>query len=375
VVVTRTDNPGPSEDLRGVVNRTAAELGLAVGEITFGFGEGDLPDIGGEHFRRLEPPRIALLGRDGFSGYDFGVIWHTLDQRLGLRQSHLDLEAIDSVDLRRYNVIVVPDRWAGETGAETWARLRSWVETGGTLIAVGRSAAALAADGPEISRVRRLPEVLDRIETYRIGLLREILADSGEIPGSEQTWSHQAEPGLRLPWEEGREPGVPAAVKQAKVEKLRRRDDWQKLFMPQGVLLAGRPDPEHWLTFGTGGPVPVLFGKHPVLMAAVPVEAPVRLGVLSPPQGEPAGDTIRIGWAELPPGYRIDLRMSGLLWPEAADRLANAAWVTREPAGRGQVILFASPPVFRGSTLATARILMNAMVYGPGLGASHPIHP
>ena len=67
--------------------------------------------------------------------------------------------------------------------------------------------------------------------------------------------------------------------------------------------------------------------------------------------------------------------MSGLLWPEAVQRLANGAAVTRERKGRGQVILFAVPPTFRASTLATERLLMNAIIYGPGHGASAAIRP
>ena len=61
------------------------------------------------------------------------------------------------------------------------------------------------------------------------------------------------------------------------------------------------------------------------------------------------------------------LRMSGLLWPEAADRLANAAYVTRESIGAGQLILFAADPTFRGAALGTSRIFANAIIMGPAL--------
>jgi hypothetical protein len=83
----------------------------------------------------------------------------------------------------------------------------------------------------------------------------------------------------------------------------------------------------------------------------------------------------RIGWCALPEGAQLHLRMSGLLWPEAAHRLANAAGVTREPLGRGQIILFASPPTFRASARGAMRLFQNAVVYGPGFGAAHPISP
>jgi hypothetical protein len=81
------------------------------------------------------------------------------------------------------------------------------------------------------------------------------------------------------------------------------------------------------------------------------------------------------GWTIAPLGFEMRLRMSGLLWPEAADRLANAAYVTRESVGTGQVILFASDPTFRAAALGTSRIFANAITFGPGMGASEPIKP
>ena len=76
----------------------------------------------------------------------------------------------------------------------------------------------------------------------------------------------------------------------------------------------------------------------------------------------------KIGWSSLPDEHQLALRMSGLLWPEASQRIANSAYLTREAKGNGQIILFSSQPNFRGSTKATNRLLLNALVYGPGLG-------
>lgn len=82
-----------------------------------------------------------------------------------------------------------------------------------------------------------------------------------------------------------------------------------------------------------------------------------------------------MGWSALPAGTEMHLRMSGLLWPEATHRLANSAYVTRESLGRGQIILFATGPAFRAATLGPARLMLNAMIYGPGFGAAQPIRP
>jgi hypothetical protein len=66
------------------------------------------------------------------------------------------------------------------------------------------------------------------------------------------------------------------------------------------------------------------------------------------------------------------LHLGGLLWPEAAGRLSGTAYATRESVERGQVILYLDNPAFRGWMRDTARHFLNAVIYGPGLGASWP---
>ena len=72
---------------------------------------------------------------------------------------------------------------------------------------------------------------------------------------------------------------------------------------------------------------------------------------------------------------RERLRLSGLLWPEAAARVADSAYVTSERVGSGQILLFASEPDFRGSYHGTRRLLINAVLLGPGCGTSQPLPP
>jgi len=70
----------------------------------------------------------------------------------------------------------------------------------------------------------------------------------------------------------------------------------------------------------------------------------------------------------------MNIRMSGLVWPEASQRIANSAYLTRERVGKGQIILFSGEPNFRGSTKGTNRLWLNAVVYGSGLGTSASIN-
>ena len=110
-------------------------------------------------------------------------------------------------------------------------------------------------------------------------------------------------------------------------------------------------------------PVPAVHQEtQPEEMAAV-AAAGYRVVVNNRPDGEVPG---RLAPAE-------ELRLGGLIWPEARERLGDSAWALREGLGHGQVLLFAHSPVFRGSWRGSGRLLGNAVVVGPGAGADpHP---
>ncbi len=393
ILITPLDNRAFAGDLTDAVRTTAAELGLTAVAVRSGFGPGELPDIGGDRFTRLEPPRIALWAREGISSQDYGAIWFAVDHHLGIRHSQLgDLHG--QVDLSRYNVLVIPQASADVASSNQLAQLRDWVRAGGTLIAVGNAATALTAEKADFSKARLLPDVLGQLAEYEVAVLREWLGTTGRLPSSEDLWGHRLKTRLDYPW-----PGSEGAFPDEK--ELKRREAWQRLFMPQGTFLAGRVNTNHWLTAGCEEMMPVLADKGPVLMAAGSVQAPIRYGhfvpaetstppeatapsARSPAEAGAADATAsrkdkkeapRAGWCVLPPGTDLQLRLSGLLWPEATHRLANAAWVTREPLGRGQIILFASPPAFRGAARGSMRVLLNAMVCGPGCGTAPVIRP
>ena len=102
-------------------------------------------------------------------------------------------------------------------------------------------------------------------------------------------------------------------------------------------------------------------------------EAVVRVGQLIKDYGAEQARTIN--WSTLPKGYDMKVRLSGLVWPEASQRIANSAYLTRERLGRGQVILFSGQPNFRGATRGATRLWLNALVYGSGLGTSLIVSP
>ncbi len=373
VVILNTDNRTPSSDglafaepsdtdLRDAILATAKEVGVEVRSLGTMQSPGEeMPDLGNVDYRLLQRPQIALVGRGGVNRYDYGTIWHTLDQELGIRHAHLDADNLATRDLRRYNVIVLPDR-GGSWGERDREALKTWVENGGTLIATGRSAYDLSEKESKLSGVRHLRDVLGSLDDYETTILREWSALQRTTPDASVVWSHAA-PADTAPWDSDYE--------RADSTQNDRLDSWRRTFMPQSAaLVAARTNADHWLTFGTGDYLSVLFRRSTVLMSKYGVETAVRVGVLAGGSGPG-----RVGWSAVPEGQQLYVRQSGLLWPEAVQRIANAALVTRERLGRGQVILIGFEPNFRGSMTEGRRVLLNAMVFGPGAGASPVIEP
>lgn len=496
VLVLRADNQAFTGDLAAIVSDVASERGATVSPLITGLGAGnENPDFGSEHFPLLTPPRIAILSRGLFNDNNVGECWFTVDQRLGVRAALLDVESLSGADLRRYNVLIAPDAWDPEALTKSTGVISSWVRQGGTLIAIGSSAAALAeapaeepekegGDGPTfgytfpggggggsgpLTSVRQLHDVLDKLDEYEQQILREWEARHATVD-TKSVWSRAVDASvIHYPWQSPKpvanakaeheskdgDAEKPAKGKPARTwvagedapkpaasgddnaadsddesvtegeahadasedkpdeDELRRRDEWNSLFMPTGAILAARLDERHWLTLGCrtrpetlidesdetpaqraereakdaadlaargGGDdyLPVLYTGDTVLMAGEGVDAPIRFGYYTPSAAKDDGSEpspTSAGWARNPPGQDLTLRMSGLLWPEAAVRLANSAFVTRERAGNGQVILFACSPTFRHATLGAARVFENAIVFGPGLGANEAIMP
>ena len=360
VVVIAMDNP-VFKNLHQVVNSTALALDLSVVSIESGFGSEELPDWGGRHFRLLEKPQIAILSHEGFSSYDVGVSWWSLDHHLGIRHSQLNSSLTAYGDLRRYNTIILP---SGNPDISDYAKsmLMDWVKQGGTLIANNASSRSIISSN--IGNVKNLNKTFENSKTFNIDLMREIYSLEDQI---DITNANDNKVNLQIdyPWE--------SSDKTYTKDQLQMRDKWQSLLMTSGAFVAARTDDEHWLTFGTDNILPVLYSNIPILMTGGNSEAVLRIGELIP--NSEISENRTINWSQIPAGYDMNVRMSGLVWPEASQRIANSAYLTRERIGKGQIILFSGEPNFRGSARGTNRLWLNAVVYGSGLGTSSRVTP
>ncbi|UCE19717.1 MAG: hypothetical protein JSV84_05065 [Gemmatimonadota bacterium] len=325
------------------LDRIASETGAAVHGVNTALSD-EGPDLGGGRFRLLEQPRIGVFAGSHLSTTSYGALWHLLDGEYGFRFSSLDIGSLNRMNLDTYNVLVLPHAW-GDIDAfqevmsdRGLSKLKSWIEAGGTLITIG-SASAFAADtSVGLSKVRLRRQILNRIDDFTEAVAREREAERAVVD-SIALWEGKEE----------KEESQAEEKKSKKSVKSGEEDEYQRRFMPRGCILRADLDAEHWLTAGMKAKVPVFLYTTYALMSKGPVETAARLA------------------------QPDSLRVSGLLWPEARDRWASTAYLTREKLGKGQIILFAGFPAFRGYFRGSMRLLMNALLLGPGFGTSRPM--
>src|ERR1017187_3868854 len=276
VVVEHKDNANFAGQLTGVVSNICTELSLTAIGVRTGYGPGDLPDLGGEHFVLLKPPRIAIFGWEPIQPYSYGAAWYLIDHVLGLRASYLDTQNLPNTDLRRYNVLVLPDGANADSLKNGMKPLKEWVTAGGTLVAIGSSAGVFASETNGLGATRQLPDVLGKkMDDYRQAVVRE-WEGRQTTPDPAKVWAFSPPTEVTYPWLVGE------SDDKDKEEDLKRRDAWRAIFMPAGVLLAGRVDDRSWLTAGCGEYVPLVYSGRTILLAPPTVLAPVRLGFFNP---------------------------------------------------------------------------------------------
>jgi len=351
ILLRAHENP---KGLFAILEKICEELDINVHPVDTALSENG-PDLGSRKFELLAAPRVAIASQWPVSSTSFGSAWYLLDHKLRLRSSAINIQSISHIDLRKYNVLILPS--GSGLGRiiddKALTKIKRWIEAGGTLIASGNSAVFLAGKERGLSSVRLRRNVLEDLPVYQEAVQRERSARNVQINPDEiwgtKTPAEKAED-AHIPEEDGEEEKTQEDkdVKED-IEKLKRTDEWQRIFSPGGVFLAGDVDTEHWLGFGLEERLPIMFMGSYAFMSRHPVSTVVRLE------------------------DREQLRLSGLLWPEAKDRLVNTAYATVESLGRGQVILFAVDPTLRTWLPGMQRLFFNAVLLGPGMGTSQPV--
>jgi hypothetical protein len=291
-----------------------AELAGEVGAQTVALGSGwtdSGPNLGSEHFVRLTLPRIAVAWDDGVSQLSAGALRYVLEQRLGLPVVPIRTSRLARADLSDYDVLLVPEGDPSSVLGDGGLRaIRSFVQRGGVLVAVGES-----------------------LETF----------SSGDTP----LLAVKREAAL------GREPGAGGSDKANLAEAVAIASDAEyreaikdEAALPDtlpGALLNVVGEPDHFLSAGyDDGAVVLATGTQ-----------------IFTPLGRDAGiNVLRFAAA---PG----LIASGYVWEENRKQLAYKPYLMAQPQGRGLVIGFAHDPSTRAYLEGLDLMIANAVLVAP----------
>jgi hypothetical protein len=304
--IIRTADNG--EHLTRVLGEIVARHGAQAVPIDSSFTEDGI-SLGSNEVVPLKASRVLLAWDSPTRSDSAGWARYTLERRWGQPVTVVRTSSLSRVDLRRFDVIVLPSgTYSGVLAGESQRRLKDWVRAGGTLVC---------------------------------------LADASR-------WAAQESVGLletRTELRDGRPEVEPSEKDQKKPEAPPKPFDLETAILPErerpsavpGAVLKVIMDPEHWMSFGTDGEIQVIVEGQRVF-------TPLKLD-----KGRNVGVYAR----------KERLVSGGFVWDDCQELLGQKAYLMAQPLGQGHIIAFAEDPNYRAFTEATQLVFLNAVLLGP----------
>lgn len=309
------------------IAQLAAEYDVEVVGVGTAFAESGQFGIGSESVQDLPAPRIALVGDEGISQTSYGAVWWTLEHRYGVKFTPVAARWLGGGDLSQFNVIIVPSgspgalgRLVGSGGVE---RLKAWLRNGGTLVTMGGATEWAAGGSVDLTSARAVGADADTTKLDKTGIAGAAAKDTTD--GEDEGEGRREEPedllAVTSPLASNATPiGLPGTHFDVVLDRT------------------------HWLTQGYDQP------RLTVMMEGSTFLKLSRRGA-----------NVAVFPAE---GL---LHRAGFIWPNNTERfLRNTAYLIEEPIGGGHLVAFAGEPWFRGWWRALDKLVMNAIVLGPG---------
>jgi hypothetical protein len=269
------------------------------------------PNLGSERFVRLTLPRVAVAWDDGVSQLSAGALRFVLEQRIGLPVTPIRTSRLARADLSDYDVLLVPEGDpSGVLGDGGQRAVRSFVQRGGVLVAIGESLESFSGgDNPLLAVKREAALGREPAEGGDAkGALAEAVAITNDAEYREAIKDQQALPDT-LP----------------------------------GALLNVVGEPDHFLSAGYDDGAVVLATGTQIF---TPLDRAKGINVLR----------------FAAPGNLI---ASGYVWDENRKQLAYKPYLVAQPQGRGLVIGFAHDPSTRAYLEGLDLLIANAVLVAP----------
>ncbi|MBN9385406.1 MAG: zinc carboxypeptidase [Chitinophagaceae bacterium] len=136
LLIMATGNGSLGTQLWPIVTATAKSTGITLYPILSGFVDKGA-DFGSDRVHFIHRPKVGVLTGEQVSSLEAGEVWHLFDRELDYPISQLDAEDIGRLDLKKYDVLILPSGYYRNLGDKAMAEpLRNWVREGGRLIAM-----------------------------------------------------------------------------------------------------------------------------------------------------------------------------------------------------------------------------------------------
>jgi len=143
LVITKSDNKNDAE-FNSKLNAIATKHLRSLYASNTSFADA-ITDFGSPDVKLINKQRIAMLQGEGTSSLSYGALWHFFETQLKYPITSLNTNNFSVSTLQNYDVLVMPEGWYGKMLDETTMdELKSWVRSGGKIIAVGSSVRSFA---------------------------------------------------------------------------------------------------------------------------------------------------------------------------------------------------------------------------------------
>lgn len=130
LMIPVTMQTGDDETVFAKISGVTEKYRLKTYAVTSGSAASGI-DLGSSKFVPVTRPAIAMITGPGVNATDAGEVWHLLDQRMNITATHLEPTVFNRVDMNRYNTLIMV---GGNYPDINKDKLKTWVQSGGTLI-------------------------------------------------------------------------------------------------------------------------------------------------------------------------------------------------------------------------------------------------
>ncbi|MBT8205405.1 MAG: zinc carboxypeptidase, partial [Eudoraea sp.] len=146
LIITRGDNT-QKKDFLSILQKQAETHNKVLTGTQTGFVENG-KDFGSGYVRMIPKVKVGIVTGEPTSTLRYGEIWHFMEQQLGYPFAALDAKYLKGVDLNKYDVLVMPGGYGYRdlVDKDFLEKLKSWVSSGGRLIAMGGAIRSIGVD-------------------------------------------------------------------------------------------------------------------------------------------------------------------------------------------------------------------------------------